>query len=255
MNLHDNELQHLVESYVERGVAEGFEQVWPDTERMVRAILEMRVAFRNETLPRQIEQAKRKMDSTKKWHEGFKEDLIKVKQAMLDGWSEIYYWATLILWIFITGGETLAFPFLYRDVFDMPLLVGFGFCAIFPALSFIVKGVFYKDLSERWKCLFRRILVGVLVTSAVVFTFSFLTARAFILDSQRQMVALSLSGSSGNDLLMPLQWGSFIALWFFGLTTAIGLALLHDQYRHPKNRLGLIEDELCAVEQQRKRLL
>jgi len=250
MNLHDNELQHLVESYVERGVAEGFEQVWPDAERRVRAILGTRVAFRNETLPRQIEQAKRKVESGEKCHEGFREDLAKVKQSMLDGWSGVYYWATLILWILITGGEMLAFPVVYRDVFDMPLNVGSLFCFVFPAASLFVKGVLYKDLSERWKRLFRRIRFGLWGISVVVFTFSFLTARTFILDNQRQMAALSLSGSSGTNFLIPLQLISFIGLWFFGLTTAIGLAILHDYYRQPKDRLDLMEGELCAADQQ-----
>lgn len=160
MNRFD-ELNRMVENAVELGTAKEFEAVWPDVERWGQAILTSEIEFKNETLPLQIEQVKKKVEFVEKRRESLLSDLEKTKQAIVDGWNRFYHWATFIFWVLVLIGETLAFPYIYRDVFDMPLLVGFGFCALFPAASLFVKGIFYGDLSEQGKRLFRKVLSAI----------------------------------------------------------------------------------------------
>ena len=168
-----------------------------------------------------------------------------------EGWWRFYSPLALVLWLAVAFGEAVVFPQIYRDAYDLPLHIGYAFAALFPAISLLVKGLIYNDLSVDGKRRFTRVLWYILGASAAAFVFTFPVARALSLQSQRQMATLSLSGQgAGSDPLLALQIVSFIALWILGVAIATGLALYHANHRRPKARAENTEAELRVTEEQ-----
>lgn len=240
----DDRWKTIADDYVEPGIVQGFDKVWPDCEHRVRAELEHESAVAQTKLPRQIEQAEKEV----RWHEKFddylREELMKAKRVMIDRWSKFYCWATFIFWWSVAIGEMFAFPVIYRDIFDLPLSIGWALSPLFPAASLFVKFIKYEDLSEKEKCRFRTVIFWIWVITLGMFIIPFIISRALVLRWQHSASILSLSGSSSGNSLFSFSLTTMIFGWLWGMTTVVGMAIIHSRFRDPATRVNNLEGEI-----------
>ena len=132
---------------VKRG--RGFEAVWGELSLWLENELLTKVESAKENLERLFEQTEKEVAYWDREINLLQGELTHANQVLREGWSPFNKWLTFVLFWLVLMGETLSFPFIYRDVFDMPLIVGFGFAALFPGASIFIKGTVYSNLSER----------------------------------------------------------------------------------------------------------